>query len=115
MPKGHICYAYFGRWQPNKGYYTLTSGEIHTPIKGYPKTIPVIIIGRIGINKPYQGKGLSQDLIRNAIRQVKAISQMAGVAFAVIDAKTDELARYYQKLGFVPLVGNRLLYPIHQI
>lgn len=98
-----------------KGYYTLTCGEINTPIKGYPRTIPVIIIGRIGISKPHQGKGLSQELIRNAIKQAKAISQMAGVAFAVIDAKTNELAHYYQKLGFLPLVGNRLVYPISQI
>lgn len=99
-----------------KGFYTLSCGYLEQPIKGYPNKTPVVLIGRIGVDNRYQGQRLSQDLVRNALHQIKQSSQTLGIAFAVIDAKTEALAQYYERFGFVRLPnGLRLIYPIHQI
>lgn len=101
-----------------KAFYTLSNTQIVNDglIKGYPNDIPAILLGRIGIDKPYQGKGLLQEILFDAFVKVKQFRAVSGMAFIVIDAKTDQLFNYYQqKAGFLPLVGNRLVYPINQI
>lgn len=84
------------------GFYTLSSLSIEPNIKGYPKTVPAIIIGRMGVDKNHQKKGLSEVLLSHALSHIKSISETVGVVFVVIDAKTESLANYYQKFGFIP-------------
>lgn len=84
------------------GFYTLSSLSIEPNIKGYPKTVPAIIIGRMGIDKKYQGQGLSNTLLWHALKHIKQVSKTVGVIFVVIDAKNESLATYYQKFGFIP-------------
>lgn len=101
-----------------KAFYTLSNTQIINDglIKGYPNDIPAILLGRIGIDKAYQGQGLLQVVLVDVFAKVKQFKQISGMAFIVIDAKTDQLFNYYQqKVGFLPLVGNRLVYPINQI
>lgn len=99
-------------------FYTLNSTELNNEnkaIKGYPAKIPAVLIGRIGVDNTAKGQKLSSIALAHALQTAKQASDLIGITFVVIDAKTDELAHYYQKLGFVPLVGNRLIYPINQI
>lgn len=87
------------------GFYTLSALLIDNSdnaIKGYPRQIPAILIGRMGVDVQYQGQGLSKLLLSHALNKVKAISQDVGMAFVVIDAKSDTLASYYQQFGFIP-------------
>lgn len=99
-----------------KGFYTLSCGYLEQKIKGYPNKTPIVVIGRIGVDYRYQGQRLSQELIRNALQQIKQSSKTLGIAFAVIDAKDDKLAQYYERFGFIRLPNElRLIYPINQI
>lgn len=100
-----------------KAFYTLSNMQItnNHMIKGYPNDIPAILIGRIAINKPYQGQGLLKEVFISAFTHIKKMAQVSGIAFIVIDAKTEQLAQYYQSLGFVPLVGHRLIYAVNKI
>lgn len=97
------------------GYYTLNSTELDNQIKGYPRKIPAVLIGRIGVDNSAKGQKISSIAIAHALQMAKQASYLIGIAFVVIDAKTDELAKYYQKLGFIPLSNYRLIYPINQI
>lgn len=103
-----------------QAFYTLSAISLDNTqgaIKGYPKQIPAVLIGRLGVAISEQGKGLANQLISHAMHQAKSIRTMAGVAFVAIDAKTETLAEYYAKLGFIRLVSNplRLVYPVSQI
>lgn len=86
------------------GFYTLANLHIENngQLKGYPKKVPAIVIGRMGVDKNYQGQGYSKQLIAHALTLVKQIAMMSGVAYVIIDAKDDPLADYYQRLGFLP-------------
>lgn len=89
--------------QTIKGFYTLSNAIIDNTdgqIKGYPKQIPAIIIGRIGVEKHFQGQGLSNLLLSHALRKIQQLSDDTGIAFVIIDAKDEKLAAYYQKFGF---------------
>lgn len=89
---------------PNKiiGFYSLSNTELIMKIKGYPNKIPAILIGKIGVDKAFQGQGLSKVLLSHALNKIKELSLDTGIAFVIIDAKTDDLAKYYQRFGFLP-------------
>lgn len=84
------------------GFYTLTSTSIELNLKGYPRYTPAIIIGRMGVDKQYQGQGISKLLLSHALQTIKKISLAVGVMITIIDAKDEGLAQYYQKFGFLP-------------
>lgn len=102
-----------------KGFFTLSATNLDNTqglIKGYPHQIPVVLIGRMGVATTYQGQKLSGILLSEALHQIKQASQTIGIAFAMIDAKNDALADYYERLGFIRLSGSlRLIYPVSQI
>lgn len=100
-----------------KAFYTLSNAHFdNTAIKGYPKQIPIVIIGRIGVSKNYQGQGLSKHAIKNALERIKSVSIQSGVVFAMIDAKDEQLAQYYERLGFIRINGGlKLVYLVSQI
>lgn len=86
-----------------QGFYTLSNTLIDNhdvQIKGYPKHVPAIIIGRMGVDKRFQGQGISTLLLSHALNKISQLAKDTGVAFAIIDAKDDALASYYQRFGF---------------
>lgn len=83
------------------GFYTLSAIDVELSLKGYPNKIPAMLIGRIGVDKFYQGQGFSKILLSHALNKIKILSLDAGIAFAIIDAKDDDLANYYKRLGFI--------------
>lgn len=98
-------------------FYTLNSTELDNSntLKGYPNKIPAVLIGRMGVDNTTKGQGLSKIAIAHALQMIKQASEFIGIAFVVIDAKTDELVHHYQKLGFMLLADKRLVYPISQL
>ncbi|OPH38650.1 GNAT family N-acetyltransferase [Moraxella lacunata] len=103
---------------PNQiiGFYSLSNTELIMKIKGYPNKIPAILIGKLGVDKAFQGQGLSKVLLSHALNKAKQLSLDTGIAFVIIDAKNDELARYYQRFGFLPTdIPYRLILPIDTI
>lgn len=89
---------------PNQiiGFYGLSNTELVMKIKGYPNKIPAILIGKLGVDKAFQGQGFSKVLLSHALNKIKTLSLDTGIAFVIINAKTDELANYYKRFGFLP-------------
>ena len=70
--------------------------------------MPVYLIGRLAVRTDLQGRGLGARLVREALVFVRELSRVGGGRLAIIDAKTEELAAWYEHLGFTRLKGNSL-------
>ena len=89
------------------GFYTVSAGSIGflelDPTMKLPRyPIPVMRIGRLGVDHGIQGKGLGRQLLADALRLALASSAKVGIFAVVVDAKHDQAASFYRKLGFTP-------------
>jgi len=70
--------------------------------------VPVFRLGRLAVDRSMQGQGLGGDLLLACGERTLAVaSQVGGVALA-IDAKDDKAARWYERFGALPLLGDPL-------
>src|ERR1035437_5349462 len=89
------------------GFYTVSAGSIGflelDPTLKLPRyPIPVMCIGRLGVDRGMQGKGLGQQLRADALLLALASSAKVGIFAVVVDAKHEQAATFYRKLGFIP-------------
>ena len=47
--------------------------------RNVPDPIPVMIIGRLAADRAYQGRGIAQDLLRDAILRTLQTGEIAGI------------------------------------
>lgn len=90
-----------------KAYYTLSSGSVmrNEPPKSMQrssmKEIPVTILGRLGVDKDYQGKGVGLDLLKDALNRSLAAADIVGSRAVLVHALDQRLADFYkQHAGF---------------
>lgn len=79
--------------------------------------VPVVLLGRLAVDRAAQGRGLGSLLLVDALRRATQISEQIGVRAVEVDA-IDEAARgFYMKFGFRPLLDDprHLFMPIHEI
>ncbi|MFN8710517.1 MAG: GNAT family N-acetyltransferase [Planctomyces sp.] len=70
--------------------------------------VPVFRLGRLAVNRLFQGQGLGGQLILAAGRRcLLAATEVGGVAM-LIDAKSDQAAKWYASFGAVPLLDSPL-------
>ncbi len=108
------------------GYYTLSGGSFEKeqlPTKSQQKkapyrNVPCIILGRLAIDKSIQGNGFGEVLVIHAMRVVYRASQAIGVHGLFVEALSESAQNFYEKPGFIPLVGSNqrsLFYPTKSI
>src|ERR1700704_1661576 len=74
------------------GYYTLAAGAIaHADAPGrirrnMPDPVPVILLGRLAIDRAYHGQGLGTGLLRNAVLRTMQAAEIAGVRAILVHA-----------------------------
>jgi len=94
------------------GFYTLSSSSVllgdmpDKIIKKLPRypTVPVVRMGRLVVDKAYQGKGLGGALLADALKRV-VHSEIAAYAL-VVDAKDKKAAQFYLHHGFIETISN---------
>lgn len=97
------------------GYYALTLAELenhHLPQawrKKLPRRIPGVRLGRLAVDRQYQGKGLGKLLLVDALGRARRIYREAGGIGLFVDAIDEQAAVYYQRLGFAVSPDNPLL------
>lgn len=97
------------------GYYALTLAELenrHLPKawqKKLPRRIPGVRLGRLAVDRQYQGKGLGELLLVDALVRAQRIYIEAGGIGLFVDAIDEHAAGYYQRFGFVASPDNPLL------
>lgn len=106
------------------GFYTLSACEIHRQddeilLKRQSPHSPIgcVLLGRLAVDRAYKGQGLGADLLLHAMQTAKALSQILGIAFVVVDAKDETAQAFYEKYGFRELSNHpkRLCYAIKDI
>lgn len=99
------------------GFYTLSACHIHLEaldeaarkkLPRYP-VVPAVRLGRLAIDRRFQGRGLGSALIADAA--MRAMRSEIAAAFLVVEAKDETAAAFYRRHGFVPdPVGPLRLY-----
>jgi GNAT superfamily N-acetyltransferase len=102
------------------GFFTLSAASVscselpESLAKKLPRyPVPVAQLGRLAVDKDFQGKGVGSILLADACRKVAHASAMLAVVGIVVDAKDAAAASFYRHFGFLGLPGqpDRLLLP----
>lgn len=97
------------------GYYALTLTEVdhrHLPDayrKKLPRRIPGVRLGRLAVDQQYQGKGLGELLLVDALTRARRIHQDVGVVGLFVDALDQKAAGFYTRFGFLPTPDDPLM------
>ena len=102
------------------GYYTLSAAQVaftdlgddwRRKLPRYP-SLPAVLIGRLAIDRGFQGHGLGPALLADAA--IRTIRSDIGAHFLVVDALDDETVQFYLHHGMrrVPGAENRLFIPL---
>ena len=105
------------------GYYTLSSTAVRLAelpdgvtrkLPRYP-IVPATLLGRLAVDKRFQGQGYGRFLLADALRRALR-SEIASFA-VIVDAKDDVARRFYERESFLPLSGQpfRLFRPMADI
>lgn len=102
------------------GYYTLSTGSVVRA--GAPKMvrlnmpdpIPVILIGRLGVDVKEQGKNLGAHLVRDAITRTVHAADAIGIAALLVHTQTETARSFWEHHEFIrsPTDEMHLMLPI---
>jgi GNAT superfamily N-acetyltransferase len=104
-------------------YYCLATGAVaHTAATGkvrrnMPDPIPVMVIGRLAVDRNWQGCGLGSALLRDAILRTLQAAEIAGIRAILVHAISEDAKQFYQKFGFTvsPLDPMTLLVKLSEV
>ncbi len=95
------------------GYYTLVAGSVgvrNLPPKAAKKLpkhpVPVILLGRLAVDRAAQGRGLGARLLTDALKRCLELSASLGVHAVEVTAIDDAAKNFYLKYGFEPLLDD---------
>jgi ribosomal protein S18 acetylase RimI-like enzyme len=94
------------------GYFTLSAGRVNITefpgrvSKGWPRDVPTIHLGRIGVDVEFQGQGLGDALMGAAIETSIEAADKIGVAAIELWTLNENLSRFYQRFEFFSLLDN---------
>jgi GNAT superfamily N-acetyltransferase len=113
------CFVVFENETIIKGYYTLSNYSI--PLSSFPEhiqkklpksynSIPTTLLGRLAIDKKYQGKGIGKILLIDALKRCYEISLEIGSFAVVVDPIDEEAENFYKKYDFIKLPDSGKLF-----
>jgi GNAT superfamily N-acetyltransferase len=89
------------------GYYSLAVGAVaHAAAPGrikrnMPDPVPVMILGRLAVDKAFQRRGIGVGLLRDAVLRTAQAGEIAGIRAILIHAISEPARRFYEAFGFV--------------
>lgn len=89
-------------------YYCLAAGAVaHAGAPGrvrrnMPDPIPAIVLGRLAVDRAFQGRGLGRALLRDAILRTIQAANIAGIRVILVHAMSEAARRFYERAGFRP-------------
>jgi GNAT superfamily N-acetyltransferase len=87
------------------GYYALAAGAVDVTAtpgrfrRNMPDPIPVIVLGRLAIDRARHSQGLGRALFRDAGLRVVQAASIIGVRGVLVDAISDDAKAFYLALG----------------
>lgn len=90
------------------GYYSLAASALLQGTatgrvrRNMPNPVPVVLLGRLAIDRAWQGKGLGTDLLRDAVLRTVSAGEAIAVRAMLVHAISAEAKAFYEKHGFRP-------------
>ena len=95
-----------------QGYYTLANNSI--PLHWVPAdlqkklpqsyaSIPTTLLGRLAIDRRFQGQGTGKLLLIDALKRSNDLSKILGSFAVIVDPLDEEAENFYRKYGFIKL------------
>jgi len=88
------------------GFYCLAAGSLtrsEAPgrvARNMPGDIPVVLIGRLAVDRRDAGKGLGASLLQHAVLQSARVAETVGMRAIVVHAKDERAVTFYERFGF---------------
>jgi len=99
------------------GFYCLSAGSVEhadAPArvsKGLARhPIPVVLIGRLAVDQRYASQGVGRFLMRDAYHRIIQTADQIGTRVVIVQAKNDNAAEFYRRLGFEPSSTHPMLF-----
>jgi GNAT superfamily N-acetyltransferase len=89
------------------GYYALAAGAAASNEapgrlrRNMPDPIPMMVLGRLAVDRCEQGRGLGALLLRDALARTHRVAQELGIVGVLVHAISEEAKSFYQRWGFV--------------
>ena len=89
------------------GYYTLAVGAVaYVDAPGrvrrnMPDPVPVMVLGRLAVDKGFQRQGIGSGLLRDAVLRTLQAAEIAGIRAILVHAIAGAAKRFYEGSGFV--------------
>ncbi|MBZ0255958.1 GNAT family N-acetyltransferase, partial [bacterium] len=105
------------------GFYSICAHSVlrmdlpETQQAGAYETLPFLLLGRLAVDRRYQGQALGDALIYHAFDTTLRAAETVGVMGMVVHAKNENAVKFYENFGFQRLLGtrNRLVLPLTAI
>lgn len=102
------------------GYYAIAAGSVARgeapgPIRrNMPNPIPALILGRLAVDRRFQGMGIGRGLLGDALARSINVSEQVGARVLIVHALDATAAAFYLKHGFATglQVPNTLFLPL---
>ncbi len=106
------------------GYYALSSHRV--VYRSLPEEegrklpaidVPVVLLGRLAVDRTVQGQGVGGLLLVDVLRRTLHLAEQLGIRAIEVDALDQAARRFYLKFGFQPLLDDpqHLFLPLHVI
>ena len=88
------------------GYYTLAVGAValaNAPgrvRRNMPDPLPVMVLGRLAVDREYQCQGIGAGLLRDVILRTVQAAEIAGIRAILVHAISVTAKRFYEERGF---------------
>lgn len=97
------------------GYHSLSAGALEAAaasprlLKGMARLpVPIVLLGRLAVDRAQQGRGLGKLLLRDAILRFLQAAEIIGARALLVQAKQAKAADFYAGFGFERLPLNSL-------
>ena len=88
------------------GYYALATGAESLAAapgrvrRNMPDPVPVMVLGRLAVDRTYQGRGIGRSLLRDAVLRTLQAAEIAGIRALLVHAISEDARRFYERHGF---------------
>jgi GNAT superfamily N-acetyltransferase len=97
------------------GYYALASGAVTSEVvpgrfrRNMPDPIPVVILGRLAVDRAWQRRNLGRGLFRDAAERVVQAADTIGIRGILVHAISEQARNFYLALGFSECPGQPMM------
>jgi GNAT superfamily N-acetyltransferase len=94
------------------GYYCLSSGALAVADapgairRNMPDPVPMAVLGRLAIDRNWQGKGIGSALLQDAVLRTGQAAHIMGIRGLLVHAISDEAKAFYEHYGFMASPAN---------